>query len=86
MDALKDLRLQYYLKQASTPKAQTNPRFIVGSIRPNGTIRFSEDPAIHTSEESARKEVERLARLHVGTTFVYFELKGTAKAKDVDWS
>ena len=61
-------------------------QFIVGSLRDNNTLSFSEAPVVHCSEYSARNEVIRLAKLNPGKQFAYLEVKGVARAADVIWS
>ena len=59
--------------------------FIVGSIREDGSLSFSDRPAVHLTAVSAKKEVERLLGITPDVRYAYLELKGVAYAKGVCW-
>lgn len=40
----------------------------------------------HTTEESAKREAERLAEKYPHTVFVVLEAKGACKKTDIEWS
>ena len=61
-------------------------RFIVGSIRADGSFSFAASPKVHTSEFLAKTETERLARSNPNTAYVYLEIKGTCKVGGVQWN
>lgn len=70
--------------QATQPK--TDGQFIVGSLRADKSLSFSDRPVIHLTEDVARTEVARLAKANPGKEYVYLRVLGAAKAQDVVWA
>jgi hypothetical protein len=67
------------------PNLASGRGYIIGSIYSDGGISFSSMPKVHTTELSAKVEVERLAKATPGNTYVYLEIKGKCKAGGVTW-
>lgn len=65
-------------------KAETT-YYCVAQIK-DGTPHFSIDPVLHTSEDSAKAECERLANLYKGKSFGYFKFVAKCTASSVVWS
>ena len=51
-------------------------KYLVLSSSKEGDMSVAQNPVAHTSEESARKECQRLARISPGKAFIIVELTG----------
>lgn len=60
-------------------------QFIVGSISTYG-FSVATSPVIHSDEESARSEAERLAKANPASKYVVLEVSGVVSANAVVWS
>lgn len=60
-----------------------NREFIVGSVGVNG-LSFSAFPSWHPTEAKAKAEAQRLAQLHTDKTFIWIQVKGGAKAVQIE--
>lgn len=69
--------------QAEALYATTNNDYIVGSINQSGEFSISKTPAIHTTEQTAKAEARRLARLNTSTAYVVLRLNSAYLAGGV---
>lgn len=60
--------------------------FVVSVIDDNGILKFSSMPVLHFTEESAKTEVERIAKNLPGKRVAYFRCCGVAIANAVNWA
>lgn len=75
-----------FQQQAVTASNQQHRGWIIGNLRADGTLGFSDDPRAHPEEASVNAEIERLARATPGTTFVKLRIDGYVTAGSVNWS
>jgi hypothetical protein len=59
-------------------------QFVIAVIE-NGIPKFSSNPKVHTTKDSAIAEVQRLATENPNKHFGYFECKGVARAAALTW-
>ena len=60
--------------------------YIIGNVMIDGNIGFSSKPKIHTTEVSAKHEIERLAATNKGVKFVLCEIKNFVICDKITWS
>lgn len=58
--------------------------WILGSVT-NGVFSFSQNPKLHLSEDTANAEIERLARVTPGKTFVKVQVQAYVTAGGIQW-
>lgn len=58
--------------------------WILGSVT-NGVFSFSQNPKLHLSEAAANAEIERLARVTPGKTFVKVQVQAYVTAGGIQW-
>lgn len=63
--------------------AVSSRNYIVGSINPEGMWSFSASPVVHYTEQAAKQEALRLARIYPGKVFVYTQLRGAVQVAGI---
>lgn len=58
--------------------------WILGSVT-NGVFSFSQNPKLHLSEATANAEIERLARVNPGKTFVKVQVQAYVTSGGIQW-
>lgn len=58
--------------------------WILGSVT-NGVFSFSQNPKLHLSEATANAEIERLARVTPGKTFVKVQVQAYVTSGGIQW-
>lgn len=58
--------------------------WILGSVT-NGVFSFSQNPKLHLTEDTANAEIERLARVTPGKTFVKVQVQAYVTAGGIQW-
>ena len=58
--------------------------WILGSVT-NGVFSFSQNPKLHLTEATANAEIERLARVNPGKTFVKVQVQAYVTAGGIQW-
>lgn len=74
-----------YTAAQAMKNAVTSHGWIVGSFDEAGNVSFSNIPAVHTTEVSARMEATRLAKLNSTKTYIWVQLRGGVKTTDVQY-
>lgn len=68
------------------PSTKKPEGWIIGSLRPDGSLSFSTAPIVHKTEDETNKELARLAEANPGKMFVSLKISKSAVASGVTFA